>query len=206
MDMNYFDIISLSIILLLGLKGIFNGFFKEVFGLIGIVGGIFIASRYGHIIGDPINSILKLSSQSAINLIGFIITLAIFWLAMIMLGHLFKKFSTLSGLGPVDKLLGFAFGASKFFLIASVIAYAAYNIKAIKSTVDSAMEGSVVFPLMVDTGSFIMKIDPVGVSDDIEQSIEKSSEAIKQKSQEAIEKASKEEIQKIQKELNKDEK
>jgi len=197
MDMNYFDIISLSIILLLGLKGILNGFFKEVFGLIGIIGGIFIGSRYGYILGDMLNSLLNFSSESAVKFMGFIVTLAIFWLSMIAIGHMFKKLSVMSGLGPVDKLLGFVFGASKFFLIASVIAHAAYNVNAIKSTVDSAMKDSVVFPIMVKTGSFIMKIDPVGISDDINSTIDK-------KSKEIIDKASKEEIKKITDELKKE--
>ena len=38
MEFNYFDIITGAIILLLGLKGIVNGFFKEIFALIGIIG------------------------------------------------------------------------------------------------------------------------------------------------------------------------
>ena len=42
MEFSIFDLVVGSIILLLGLKGILNGFFKELFGLIGIVGGIFI--------------------------------------------------------------------------------------------------------------------------------------------------------------------
>jgi membrane protein required for colicin V production len=52
MDLNYFDIIAAAIILLLGLKGIVNGFFKEIFGLVGIIGGIFIASRFGPDVGQ----------------------------------------------------------------------------------------------------------------------------------------------------------
>ncbi|MCD8477442.1 MAG: CvpA family protein [Sulfurospirillum sp.] len=36
-----FDIISLALVLILGIKGIINGFVKEVFGLLGIIGGVF---------------------------------------------------------------------------------------------------------------------------------------------------------------------
>ena len=80
----------------------------------------------------------------------------------------FKHLTLLSGLGPFDKILGFVFGASKFFFIAAVIAHAAYSIKAIKSTLDdTSLKNSILFPILTQTGSYIMKLDPVGISKDI---------------------------------------
>jgi len=168
MEFNYFDLIASIIILLLGLKGIINGFFKEIFGLIGIIGGIFLASRVGGDVGEYLNSLIfHFSSSAAVNFLGFLTTLAFFWLLMIFVGFVFKKLSSISGLGAVDKVLGFVVGASKFFLIASVIAHAAYSIQAIKSSIDSTINKSIVFPIMVKTGEFIMKIDPVAVTKEI---------------------------------------
>jgi len=202
MEFSYFDIISISIILLLGLKGILNGFFKEVFGLIGIIGGIFLASRVGDAVGEYLNTLIfNFSSPAAVSFLGFITTLACFWLLMLVVGFIFKKLSALSGLGIFDKILGFIFGASKFFLIASVIAHAAYNINAVKSTIDSVMKSSIVFPIMVETGAFIMKIDPVGVSEDINASIENTTQAIKEKTEEIIDKSADEKIDEIKKQL-----
>lgn len=202
MEINYFDLAAASIILLLGLKGIINGFFKEVFGLIGIIGGIFIASRVGDSVGEYLNNLIfNFSSPAAVSFLGFLTTLAVFWLIMIIVGHLFKKLSSMSGLGVVDKILGFIFGASKFFLIAAVIAHAAYNIKAVRSTIDSALQNSVLFPILVETGGIIMKIDPVNISEDINATMEKSSAAIKEKSQELIENSAKEQIQEIKNQI-----
>ncbi len=202
MEINYFDIVAAIIILLLGLKGIINGFFKEVFGLVGIIGGLFIASRIGDSVGEYLNDLIfNFSSSSAVSFLGFLTTLALFWLLMISIGYAFKKLSSLSGLGPVDRILGFVFGASKFFLITAVIAHAAYNIKAVKSTLDSTMQTSILFPIMVETGAFIMKIDPVGLSEDINATIDKSSEAIIEKTQEVIDTTAKQEIQKIKDQL-----
>lgn len=169
MDINYFDLIVSIIILLLGLKGIINGFFKEVFGLVGIIGGIFVASRLGDSVGQFLSDLIfKFENTSTIAFTGFLTTLAIFWLAMIILGMIFKKLTSLSGLGILDRILGFLFGASKFFLIAAVIAHAAYNIKAVKSLLDdTSLKTSVLFPVLVDTGSIIMKLDPVEISEDI---------------------------------------
>lgn len=172
MEFNYFDLVIAVIILLLGLKGIINGFFKELFGLIGIIGGIFVASRAGDSVGKYLSDmIFKFDNSSAISFTGFLATLAVFWLGMILLGILFKKLSALSGLGGVDKLLGFLFGASKFFLITAVIAYAIYNIKAVRATVDEFMNNSVLFPVLVETGSYIMKIDPIAMGDELNASV-----------------------------------
>ena len=185
MEINYFDIVAASIILLLGLKGILNGFFKEVFGLVGIIGGIFIASRAGDSVGEYLNTLIfNFSSPSAVSFLGFITTLSGFWILMVLIGYIFKRLSSLSGLGGFDRILGFVFGASKFFLIASVIAHAAYNIKSVKSSMESFMQTSVLFPVMVDAGAFIMKMDPVNVSEDINSTIDKIEEEIKVTSEE----------------------
>jgi len=202
MEFNYFDLVSVSIILLLGLKGIINGFFKELFGLVGIIGGIFIASRVGDEVGTYLSDLIfNFENSAATSFTGFIATLAIFWLLMIAIGYAFKKLSHMSGLGIYDKILGFIFGASKFFLIAAVIAYAAYNIKAVKSTIDSAFSDSVVFPILVSTGSVIMKLDPVEISDDINATIDAGTEAIKSKTEEVVSKTAEQTVQEIKEEL-----
>jgi len=196
MEINYFDLIVGSIILLLGLKGILNGFFKEVFGLIGIIGGIFVASRAGDSVGQYLSdAIFNFSNQSAISFTGFLATLAAFWLLMIAIGFGFKKLSSLSGLGHLDKVLGFIFGSSKFFFIAAVIASAAYNIKALKPTIDSTMQNSILFPVLVETGKFIMKIDPTEVTNDINTTIDKTTQTIKDKTQDVVEEKVKESIE-----------
>jgi membrane protein required for colicin V production len=201
-EFNYFDLIAASIILLLGLKGIVNGFFKEVFGLIGIIGGIFIASRVGTEVGEYFNELIfKFDNSSAIKFTGFLVTLAVFWLAMIIVGAIFKKLSSLSGLGIFDKLFGFVFGASKFFLIAAVIAYAASNIKALKSTMDSTLGNSILFPVLVSTGAFIMKMDTVKVSDDVNDTIDAGTKKIKDTINQDINKSVMNEINKIKEEF-----
>lgn len=179
MDFSYFDIVVVVLVLFLGLKGIINGFFKELFGLIGVIGGIFIASRVGDSVGQAISdTVFKLQNSAAIGFTGFLVTLAIFWLFMVGVGTVFKKLSSVSGLGVFDRIFGFIFSAGKFFLIAAVIIYAASNIKAMKTNIDSMMQKSVLFPLLVETGSVIMKLDPIAISGDINKTIDKSNEMI----------------------------
>jgi len=202
MEFNYFDLVASVIILFLGLKGIINGFFKEVFGLVGIVGGIFIASRVGDEVGQYLsNLIFNFENTAAVSFTGFLATLAVFWLFMISIGMIFKKLSLLSGLGPIDKILGFIFGASKFFLIAAVIAHAAYNIKAVKNSIDANMSTSVLFPILVETGAFIMKLDPVEISDDINNSITKNAKEIQKNIESTIDNSTQKVVDNVKKEL-----
>lgn len=205
MEFSYFDLVVAIIILFLGLKGIINGFFKEVFGLIGIIGGIFIASRVGDEVGQFFSdTIFKFENNAAISFTGFIATLFVFWLLMIGTGHIFKKLSLLSGLGPIDKLLGFVVGASKFFLIAAVIAHSFYNIKAIKSTIDPMLENSILFPILIETGGVIMKLDPIEISEDINESINTQVENAQKHIEKTIEKSASEMVDDIKNDIKED--
>jgi membrane protein required for colicin V production len=160
MELNYFDIAVASIILLLGLKGLLNGFSKEIFGLIGIVGGIFVASRLGGMIGKFLsNNLFHFETATSINLTGFIFAFGIFWLLMVALGAGFKKLSSLSGLGPMDKGLGFLVGAFKFFFIFSVITYALFSVTAIRENFGEEMKKSIFFEPMMATGNFILHLE-----------------------------------------------
>ena len=178
MELNYFDLVVGIIILLLGLKGIINGFFKELFGLIGIIGGIFVASRLGDSVGSLISdTIFKFESEAAISFVGFLATLIIFWAAMIILGMVLTKMSKVSGLGPVDKVFGFVVGSGKFFLIGAVIAYAVYNIQAVRVNLEPMMKTSFLFPVMVEVGSVVMHIDPAEVSSDLNDTLDEGVKA-----------------------------
>lgn len=174
MEMNYFDVAIGSIVLLLGLKGLMNGFSKELFGLVGIVGGLFVASHIGGPIGTFLNdTLLHFETAAAVNLIGFVFTVGIFWLLMVALGAGFKRLSTLSGLGVLDQVLGFLVGASKFFFIMSVIIYALFSVTAIKENFGEKMKDSIFFEPMLATGDFILHIETgevIGLIGDANQS------------------------------------
>jgi membrane protein required for colicin V production len=202
MDFNYFDIIASVIILLLGLKGIFNGFFKELFGLVGIIGGIFVASRMGESVGEYLNNLIfHFESQPAVSFMGFLTTLAGFWLVMISLGYIFKKLSSMSGLGPVDRFFGFVFGAGKFFFIAAIIAFAIHNVKALQSTLDDLMKTSVLYPVLVETGGYIMQIDPTSLSEDINKTVSETADEAQEKITQTITEQTEEKINEITKKL-----
>ncbi|RXJ78950.1 CvpA family protein [Arcobacter sp. F2176] len=158
-EFSTFDMIIVGISVVLGLKGLFKGFIKEVFGLVGIIGGIFIASRLSETVGNLIKPLIGIDSNATLSLIGFVVTLIGFWILVYIAGSILSKMSEMSGLGALNRLFGFVFGTAKIFLIISVIFYALYQIQSFKASLDKKLANSTVFPLLVETGGFIVKLD-----------------------------------------------
>ncbi len=160
-NINYFDIIVISIALLIGLKGLMNGLIKELFGILGIIGGVFLASRYSVSAGEMVNKYLfQLQNEAALNLIGFVTIFISTWIVAYMLGSMLKSMTTLSGLGIFDRFMGFLFGASKVLLIFAVILYALSNVDFIKKITSKYTDNSVVYPYLMEIGNVVVKIDP----------------------------------------------
>ena len=159
-NFSLFDIISISLILILGIKGVINGFIKEVFGLVGIVGGIYLASRFAQNAGNFIDSNLyAFENKASLYLIGFIAVLVGFWILSIFIGFILAHILKMSGLSGLDKLAGFVVGSLKIFLVFSVLAIALNNIAFIKSRTQKYMQKSFMYPVFLETGRYIVKLD-----------------------------------------------
>ena len=176
-DFAIFDLIILTVTLILGLKGLFRGLIKEVFGIIGIIGAIFVASRLSKEIGDLVAPILVLENEATIKLIGFIIALLTVWLVVYGAGIIVSKIFSASGLGVVDRIFGFIFGAAKIFLIFSVIAYALYQVQSFKSLIDEKFSNSVVMPHLISVGSYIIKLDTASISNSLEKAVDSAKDS-----------------------------
>jgi len=172
-----FDIISVALILILGIKGIINGFVKEVFGLVGIIGGIYFASRYAPEAGALIDThLFKFGNQASLYLFGFIAILILFWIASLFLGFLIAQALSLSGLGPIDKLAGFLVGSLKIFFVFSILAVTMNNIEFIKSRLESYTSKSIMFPIFLEAGRYIVKLDTKQLLDNVSGQSEKSTQ------------------------------
>jgi membrane protein required for colicin V production len=172
--------VILGITLVLGLKGLFRGLIKEVFGIVGIIGAIFVASRASGEIGNLIAPFLALENQTTIKLIGFIIALIGFWIIVYVLGVIVSKIFSASGLGLFDRIFGFVFGAAKVFLIFSVISYALYQVQSFKKAIDNKTAGSIVMPHLISTGSYIIKLDTSSITTNIEKTVDTVVETAKE--------------------------
>ncbi|HIP02674.1 MAG TPA: CvpA family protein [Campylobacterales bacterium] len=176
-NVSLLDLVSIALILFLGIKGILRGFVKEVFGLIGIIGGIFIASKYAQVAGEYADAnFLNLQNKASIYLIGFIAVLILFWIIATFVGSMLGKLVNSSGLGIVDKILGFIVGGAKIFLIFSVIIYVLSSIGIFRSSLNSIFEGSMMYPIFKEVGSKIVQIDPSQLNEKAVEKINVQSE------------------------------
>jgi len=180
----WFDIATLGLILIIGIKGVFNGLIKEIAGLLGIISGVFIASSYAEDFGKWIGSnIMYIDSATALNMIGFLALLTLVWLGFILAGMILSKLISLSGMGIIDKLFGFVFAGGKIFIIVSAIVYALSNIEIVKKATEEYTNNSFMYPLYYKTGKFVISIDPEKVKKEVNTIQEKTKETVKNSTQ-----------------------
>ncbi len=194
---NSFDLIIGAIILFLGLKGLIDGFVKEFFGLAGIIGGIYYGSRYADEIGRFISdNIFLIKNETALTFVGFIVGLFAIWVGMVLLGTIVTKITHASGMGMFNKILGLLFGWAKIFLIISVLVYAISSIEATKKIVDKYTHDSFLYPYLLQTGGYIIKLKPEDfVASDVKAKGEKAKEAVVEDAQKEVQKSIEQKIQ-----------
>ena len=163
-NFNYFDVTIGAIVLILGIKGFMNGFIKEVFGLAGLVGGVYFASRLSADAAAFIDStFLHLENTALLKLLGFLAILIIIWLGATILGSIFSKLTSASGLGFINRFLGFIAGGGKYFIIFALIVTALSNVTLVKDNLEKYVHNSVLYPYLVKVGTSIIHLDPKSI-------------------------------------------
>lgn len=159
-DFNYFDVTIGAIVLILGIKGLINGFIKEVFGLVGLVAGVYFASRFSETAAALIDTnFLHLENTSLLKLIGFLAVLTVIWVGATLLGSIFSRLSDASGLGFLNRLFGFIAGGGKYFIIFALIVTALSNVALIKDNLEKYVKESILYPYLKATGSYLINLD-----------------------------------------------
>ncbi len=160
MDFNYFDVTIAAIVLILGIKGFMQGFIKEAFGLVGLIAGVYFASRLASDAAAFIDkNFFHLENQSLLTLIGFLAILILIWLSATILGSIFSKLTSQSGLGFLNRLLGFVAGGGKYFLIFALIVTALSNVTLVKDNLEKYVKDSVLYPYLKEAGSYLINVD-----------------------------------------------
>jgi membrane protein required for colicin V production len=171
-NLNYFDIVIIVFTVLFGLKGLISGFIKEAFGFIGIIGGVYIASRLNIQAGQIIGNIFNITNEATLSFVGFVVVVVFIWISSYLIGQIISKIVKLSGLGIFDRVFGFIVGGGKVFMMASIIIYALGNISILKKVLPQAITNSLTYPLLNSLGATLIKLDPISNSQKTIQSLD----------------------------------
>ena len=102
---------------------------------------------------------LHLENASLLKLIGFLAILIVIWGAATILGTIFSKLTSASGLGFLNRLFGFIAGGGKYFLIFALIVTALSNVTLVKDNLEKYVNDSVLYPYLKEAGSYLINLD-----------------------------------------------
>jgi membrane protein required for colicin V production len=104
--MNWLDIVIIVVVALLGFAGLRQGMIRTVFGIAGLIGGIFLAGRYH----DELAALLFPSGAIWSNIAAYAIIAIATLVVAGVIGWLLAKLVNFVALGWLDKLVGSILG------------------------------------------------------------------------------------------------
>jgi len=162
MDFNALDITITVLVFLMAIKGLMNGFAREFFGFLGLIGGIFIASRAAEPIARQIDSrIFHLENFAALELIGFLAVLATVWFITSSIGNLYLSTSRDKPSSSIGMAFGFVTAGTKYFLIFSLIVSALFRSPLLQENMAKSIKKSQLYPVLDRVGSTIINLKPL---------------------------------------------
>jgi len=103
---NWLDIVIIVVVVLLGIAGLRQGMIRTVFGIAGLIGGIFLAGRYY----DELAALLFPSGAIWGNIAAYAIIAIATLVVAGVIGWLLAKLVNFAALGWLDRLVGSILG------------------------------------------------------------------------------------------------
>jgi membrane protein required for colicin V production len=118
---NWLDIVLLVVIIVAAIVGLFEGFIRQVIGLVAVVAGLVLASLYYDAAAALFETFVK--SELVSDFLGFILIFVLVLVAGSLLGHLITK-AMKGPLALANRLFGAVFGFLSAVLICGVLVFA----------------------------------------------------------------------------------
>jgi membrane protein required for colicin V production len=134
--MNWLDILIIVVMVALGVAGLRQGMIRTVFGIAGLIGGIFLAGRYY----DELAARLFPSGAAWGNIAAYAIIAIATLVVASVIGWLIAKAVNLAALGWLDKIMGFILGVFiAALLCAAILAIVKGYDPGMKATIDQSV-------------------------------------------------------------------
>lgn len=118
--MNIIDIIILVLLVPSVILGIKKGFISQAASLVGVILGVYLASKMTSAVGAWLTQYISVSDQ-LLNLISFVIIFVLVCWCLALLGKLLEKVFKVIMLGWLNKLFGAVFSVLTFLVIFSLV-------------------------------------------------------------------------------------
>jgi membrane protein required for colicin V production len=168
--MNWLDYVLLSIIVITAIVGIFNGFVRQVIGLVAVIAGLVLSVIYYQQTAGIFMRLVK--NQLVSNFLGFLLIFVIVLVAGAILGHLFTK-AMVGPLAFANRLFGAVFGVIKAVLICGIIVFALVSFEVAKP----ALETSVLAPVCLGVTRAVVNLVPKDLRDRFNESYKRIRES-----------------------------
>ncbi len=157
MGFHVVDMIIVGLILFLAIRGLVNGFSKELFNFLALIGGIAVAARTNETVGKFIaeQNILPELSSDFQNLIGFA-TVLIFILIIFNIISSFRTNFRTEAPGLISRVLGYLISIARYIFIFSLIIFGISNADFLREKLSKHYENSQLFHPMVQLGGELL--------------------------------------------------
>ncbi len=157
LDLTTVDMIIVGLILFLGLKGLVNGFMKELFSFIGLIGGVIIAARVNTTVGELINNnIFPIENDPALKLAGFVTTLLAIWLVANMFSSLLAGND--DDVGFISRVLGYGISVARYTAIFGLIFASVQDVDLIHKKIEKHAENSHIIQSLEEIGERLLNM------------------------------------------------
>ena len=153
MGFHVVDMIIVGLVLFLAIRGLVNGFSKELFNFLALIGGIAIAARTNETVGKFIaeQNILPELSSDFQKLIGFATVLILILVIFNIISSIRTKFRTQTP-GVISRILGYLISVARYVFIFSLIIFGINNADFLREKLSKHYENSQLFQPMVELG------------------------------------------------------
>ncbi len=117
--MNTLDWILIAVAALSVVRGMWRGAVSQVFGIVGVIGGFYLASHYCIPVGFQLKRALPSLPQPV--MIAFVVLFFLTWFVLALAGGWLSRWFQRGAMGWLDRILGAGIGGVKGMLVAVLL-------------------------------------------------------------------------------------
>ena len=159
MGVNIFDIVVVALILLLSIKGLLNGFMKELFSAIGLIGGLYAATYFNSDAAQYFyTNVTDALSMPLLKVIATVVIFFLVWYVASLIGRGLSLIGDSEYISTTSRLAGMLVKMVTLFLIFSLITFALSTKPQVSERFKDTLNKSKLYPLLRDTGAAILNV------------------------------------------------